>query len=266
MIDPERTVLWSAASVSPNNTSITLNDSIDNYDEIVYYGSASRSVGHIVSVKTEYPVRPGLINGGGPFYCGRWGTGDQYLLTNGTQMYLSGNSGAIYSSFYWGKANTGTGFVGALRTSNYYGDVRPYKIVGLKYTTADDRTLLWSATSNPYNKSITLTESITAFDEIMVYGSGRENQYGHHLSKQVYQSQSGLIGAEPWCYSPWATNYRCNYLLGADLRISGNSGYVGSAWYIGLNQTNTAWVAGKWTGDNMPRMMMPYEIYGINRK
>jgi len=263
MIDPDRTVLWSAAAVSPNNTSITLNDSIDNYDEIVYYGSASRSIGHIVSVKTEYPVISGRINGGGPLHCGKWGTGDNFILANGTQVYLSGNSGGIYSSYYWGKQNNGTAFQGEL-TNNRYNDVRPYKIEGLKYTTADDRTLIWSSTGNPYGKSISLSESITAFDEIMVYGSGYDN--GYHVSKQVYQSQTGIIGAEPWCYSPWAYNYRCNYLLGCDFRINGNSGYVGSSWYMGLNQTNTTWAAGKWTGNNAPSMMVPYAVYGINRK
>lgn len=263
MIDPKRTVLWSASSVAPNNTSITLSDSIDNYDELVYYGSAYRT--WMVAVKNEYPVRPGVINGGGPFHFGRWGAGDNYLLANGTQMYLSGTSGQIVSSYYWGKTNGNTGFIGAL-VANRSNDVRPYKIEGLKYTTADDRTLLWSATGNPYDTNITLSESIAGFEKIMVYGSGRENQYGFHVSKQVYNTQSGTIGCEPWGYSPWATNFRCNYLLGSELRISGNSGHIGSAWYMGLNQTSTAWAAGKWTGTNMPKMLMPYEIYGINRK
>lgn len=101
MIEPERTVLWSAASVSPNNTSITLNDSIFNYDEVAYYGSGTRSTNLVVSVKTEYPVVPGVVQGGGPFYCGRWGSGDNFILNNGTQVFLSGNSGGVYSSFYW---------------------------------------------------------------------------------------------------------------------------------------------------------------------
>ena len=265
MIDPQRTVLWSAASVTSNNASITLSDSIYNYDEVVYYGSATRSPNRTVAVKTEYPVLPG-INAGGPFYCGRWSYSDTYILTNGTQVFLSGNSGYVHSSFFWGKSNGNTAFTGALRVNNYSGDIRPYKIVGVKYTTADDRTLLWSATGNPYNKSITLSESITGFKEIMVYGSGAENTNGTHLSKQVYPTQSVTIGCEPWCYTPWTTEYRCNYVLGTDFRLSGNSGYVGSAWFMGLNRTNTAWAAGKWTGDNTPKMMIPYQIYGLNRK
>lgn len=263
MIDPQRTVLWSASAVTNNNTSLTLTDSIYNYDEIVYYGSATRGGSYAVSVKTEYPVLPG-INCGGTFYCGRWGAGDTYLLTNGTQVFLSGNSGYVHSSFFWGKNNGSTAFTGALRTTNYYGDARPYKIVGVKYTTADDRTLIWSSTGNPYGKSISLSESITAFDEIMVYGSGYDNDY--HASKQVYKTQTGIIGPEPWCYSPWANSYRCNYVLGSYSLLNGNSGYVGSSWYMGLNRTSTAWVAGKWTGNNATGLMVPYAIYGLNRK
>lgn len=265
MIEPIRTVLWSASSVVANNTSITLSDSINNYDEIVYYGSATRNTNNIVSVKTEYPVVSGVINEGGPFYFGKWGSGDTFLLCNGTQVFLSGTSGYVYSSYYWGRNNNTSTFVGAL-ANNRASDVRPYKIEGLKYINASDRTLLWSASGNPYNTNISLSESVTAFDEIMVYGSGSENASGHHLSKQIYPTQSRAFGCEPWCYSPWATNYRCNYLLGCDLRISGNSGYVGSSWYMGINQTSTAWAAGKWTGTNTPKMMAPYRIYGINRK
>ena len=264
MIEPERTVLWSAASVSPNNTSITLNDSIFNYDEVVYYGSATRSTNLVVSVKTEYPVIPGAILGGGPFYCGCWGSGDNYILNNGTQVFLSGNSGGVYSSYYWGKTHNGTGYVGSLN-NNRTNDIRPYKIEGLKYTTADDLTLLWSSNENPYGKSLTLSESVTAFDKIMVYGSGAEYNI-YHVSKQVYKSQSGVIGAEPWCYTPWSTGYRCNYAVGCDLKISGTSGYVGSSWFMGIDRTNTAFAAGKWTGSAAPMMMVPYIIYGLNRK
>jgi len=262
MIDPERTVLWSAASPASNNTAITLSDSIDNYDEIVYYGSGNR--GWSVAVNTEYPVISGAVNGGGPFFYGRWGSGDNYILCNGTQVFLSGNSGYVYSSFFWGKNNGNTAFTGALRVNNYHGDIRPYKIVGVKYSTSDDRNLLWSSTGNPYNTNISLSESITGFSDIMVYGSGIDVSY--HVSKQVYPAQSGIIACEPWCYSPWGNTYRCNYALGCEFLINGNSGHVGSSWYMGLNQTNTAWVAGKWTGTNSPKMMVPYAVYGLNRK
>lgn len=263
MIDPQETVLWSASASVANNTSLALSDSIENYDEIVYYGSATRN--YVASVKTEYPVVPGYINGGGPFICGRWGSGDNFLLCNGTQVFLSGNSGYVYSSYYWGKTSGGTGFIGGVAV-NRYNDVRPYKIVGVKYTTADDRTLLWSATDNPYNTNITLSESVTGFNKIMVYGSGLENNNSVHVSKQIYQTQSGLMSCEPWCYTPWDTGYRCNYTIGCDCRINGQSGYIGSAWYMGLKRTSTDWVAGKWTGANVPKMVMPYRIYGLNRK
>lgn len=265
MIDPERTVLWSAASPAPNNTSITLNDSIDNYDEIVYYGSGMRNT-YAVAVKTEYPVISGKKNGGGPFYYGCWTSGSNFVLCNGTQLFLSGTTGQVYSSYYWGKNSTNTAFTGAL-ANNRVMDVRPYKIEGLKYSTADDRTLLWSANGNPYNTNITLSESVTAFREIIVYGSGTNNSaYGYHLSKQVYPTQNSTFGCEPWAYSPWEEHYRCNYLVGCDLRISGNSGHVGSAWYMGLNRETIAFANGKWTGSSVPQLIAPYAVYGINRK
>ncbi len=264
MIDPERTVLWSAASPASNNTAITLSDSIDNYDEIVYYGSGNR--GWPVAVNTEYPVISGAVNGGGPFFYGRWGSGDNYILCNGTQVFLSGNSGYVHSSYFWGKNNGNTVFTGALRVSNYHGDIRPYKIVGVKYSTSDDRTLLWSSTGNPYNMTVTLSESVTGFEKIMVYGSGRQGSIDYHLSKQVYPTNSGLFGCDTWGYTPWNRAYRCNYVEGCELRINGTAAYIGSAYYMGLNQTSTAWAAGKWTGNDATGMITPYRIYGINRK
>ena len=266
MINPKHTVLWSASSQVANQSTIALSDSIDNYDEIIYYGSASRGTNFAVSVKTEYPVLQGVINCGGPFYWGKWSTGDTYILSNGTQVYLSGNSGGVYSSYFWGKNNGGTGFTGSI-INNRSSDVRPYKIEGVKYSTSDDITLIWSSTGNPYNTNISLSESITGFKKIMVYGSGSDTPTGgYNVSKQVYGSHSGLLACEPWCYTPWLKEYRRNYVLGCDLMISGNSGHVGSSWYMGANSAGTGWAAGKWTGTNSPKMMVPYAIYGLNRK
>lgn len=266
MIDPKHTVLWSAATPVANQSTITLSDSIDNYDEIIYYGSGARNTALTVSVKTEYPVLSGVINGGGPFYWGKWGIGDSYLLCNGTQVFLSGNSGGVFSSYFWGKNNGNTNYTGSL-ANNRTADVRPYKIEGVKYSTSDDRTLLWSSTGNPYNTNISLSESITGFTDVMVYGSGTDGSaHGFNVSKQVYRAQSGIIACEPWCYSPWTNNYRCNYVLGCNFLINGNSGHVGSSWFMGINRTNTAWAAGKWTDTNAPKMMVPYAVYGLNRK
>ena len=124
-------LLWSASFVN-NYTSITLNDSIDNYDEIHYYGSATRDT-HIVNNITEYPVVPGTINQGGPFYCGKWSMGDLWLLCNGTQCWLSGTSGYVNSSYFWGNGNTTATLYGAGKYNNRADDLRPYMIVGVKY-------------------------------------------------------------------------------------------------------------------------------------
>lgn len=134
------------------------------------------------------------------------------------------------------------------------------------YQHADKRVLLWSATGNPYNTNITLSEPITNFEEIMIYSSGAEAvSRGVHLAKNLYVSNTGTIGCRAWGYSPWATDYRCNYILGADILLSGNSGHIGSASFCGNATGSTTWVAGKWTGTNATGMLMPYRIFGMNR-
>lgn len=130
--EPTYTLLWSATNNAQqaNNTSISLVDSIDNYDELVWYGSGTRNA--VVSVATEYPVIPGKVNLGGPFYCGKWGQNDTWLLCNGTQCWVSGTSGYVASSYYWGKVDGGTSAAAAW-VNNRTNDVRPYKLVGVKY-------------------------------------------------------------------------------------------------------------------------------------
>lgn len=131
--EPTYTLLWSATNPFANGYSFTLNDSIDNYDEIIYYGSADRGGNTTVRVMTEYPVVPGHINAGGPFICNTWQTGNAYWLCNGTQCWISGTSGYVSASYYWGMANGSTGFEANRYTTARNADVHPYKIVGVKY-------------------------------------------------------------------------------------------------------------------------------------
>lgn len=130
--EPTYTLLWSASSAFRNQYSITLNDSIDNYDEVIYYGSANRDT-NTVKVVTEYPVYSGAINLGGPVFCGCWRTSNNYELWNGTQVWLSGTSGYVNNSFYWGMQNGGTGYEANNYSTPRNSDVHPYKIVGVKY-------------------------------------------------------------------------------------------------------------------------------------
>ena len=131
--EPTYTLLWSADTIFRNQYSITLNDDIENYDELIYYGSADRGGNATVRVMSEYPVCPGHINAGGPFICNTWQTGNAYWLCNGTQVWVSGTSGYVCDSYYWGMQNGGTGFEANRYTTARNADVHPYKIVGVKY-------------------------------------------------------------------------------------------------------------------------------------
>jgi hypothetical protein len=266
MVEAERTILWSAESVAPNNTSITLYDSIDNYDELIYYGSGTRT--YSPCVMTEYPVISGVLNLGGTFFYGKWGTGDTWLLCNGTQVFLSGTSGFVASSYYWGKVDNGTAYNASL-VNNRTNDVRPFKIVGVKYPNNYDRTLLWESnhTNTLYNTTISLNESVNHFKQIMVLGSGFENGgVGcRHASKNIYNTQNTIMGCDAWAYTPWKIAERHNLVIGQEMRISGNSGYIGSGYFMGMGNQTTAWAAGKWNADYQFSATAPYRIYGINR-
>lgn len=131
--EPRYTLLWYTDSAFRNGYTIELNDTIDHYDELIYYGSANRGNNATVVVMTEYPVITGQINGGGPYTCNRWETGNNYALCNGTQMWVSGNSGCVSASYYWGMKNAGTGFEANRYTTARNSDVHPYMIVGVKY-------------------------------------------------------------------------------------------------------------------------------------
>lgn len=264
MVEPDKTVLWSADSQALAHTDIVLNDSVDNYDEILIYGSANNTYPRLTI--SEYPIIPGKMMIGGPTYYGKWATGDNFILVNGTRMGWSGNSARVISSFFYGKNNGSTAWAGSYQ-QNRDSDVRPYKIVGLKYPNNYDRTLLWETTGNPYNTSITLSEPITHFRQIMVYGSGSEanETAGKKTTKNIYQTQNARIGADCWGYTPWALNSNYNYTVGCETYLSGNSGYVGSAWCFGMNNS-TAYGGFRWTGDSVTSMMNPWKIWGIDRK
>jgi hypothetical protein len=131
---------------------------------------------------------------------------------------------------------------------------------------SDKRHLIWESTGNDYNTDITLSEPVTHFDKIMIYGSGLEYVDTMHLSKNVYKTQDKLMGCDAWGYSPWSTSFQANYILAANLKISGNSGHIGGSMYWGIGSKNATWAAGKWTGTEAPKMLMPWKIFGIDRK
>lgn len=131
---------------------------------------------------------------------------------------------------------------------------------------SDKRELLWESTGNDYNTNIELSETIHHFDKVMIYGSGLENLDTMHVSKNVYTVQQNLInGCDAWGYSPWTTGFQANYILGADIKLSGNSGHIGSSYYWGIGSKNATWAAGKWTGTDAPKMLMPWKIFGLGR-
>lgn len=266
MANKIKTVLWENNSPAPNNSSITLNDSIDNYDEIEYYGSGARNARNTPCVITNYPVISGVLNLGGPEFIGKWGSGDTWILSNGTQCFLSGNSGYIASSYFFGRNNNATGYAASL-VNNRVDDVRPYKIVGIKYKNNNNRTLLWEKNGSTFNTSVSLSEDLRHFDSLEVYGSGYENtNVGcYKTAKNTYTTQRALMLAGPWCYSPWKIAERHNLLLTNYMNLSGNSGYISSGIYFGMGNQTTAWAAGRWGTDN-DIAIEPYKIYGINRK
>ena len=256
-------LLWESTGMVNNHTTLNLSDSIDNYDEIRYYGSALREGTTYTNVITEYPVVPGEINLGGPYSFGLWDS-SLFVLNNGTQCWLSGNSGYINSSYYWGQNNSTTTTYGAASYNNRANDVRPYKIVGVKYDNKDDRTTIWTSTGNVYNVGFTLDEQVNNFESIEIYASGKENSTnGVHVGKVTYNVQNAVMGCDTYGYSPWVTGF--NYVLGSDFKIFKNRGFCSSSYFMGMNNNSTAWAAGKWIDSNAPKMLQPYKIVGVKR-
>jgi hypothetical protein len=126
------TTLWETNSPFKNMYSITLNDSIDNYDEYIVYGSANRDNQFWLDTQNRYVVSPGKVNQGGCFYAGRWNTDSTYILLNGTEMWLSGTSGYVNSSYFYGQGNNVTTWAQGTYNTARHVDLHPYKIVGIK--------------------------------------------------------------------------------------------------------------------------------------
>lgn len=130
----EYTTLWETDTPFNNMYSITLSDSIDNYDELIVYGSANRDNVYFINCENEYAVDKNAINFCNSFYNGCWSTAaDSHILCNGTQLLLSGTSGRITSSYYMGQNAASTAWCGWKSTAARVQDVHPYKIVGAKY-------------------------------------------------------------------------------------------------------------------------------------
>lgn len=124
--------LWHADSAFRNMYSITLNDSIDNYDEYIVYGSAMRAGGMGLNTRNRYVVVSGSANMCGCYYAGKWDLNSTFILVNGTEMTLSGTSGYIGSSYFFGQNNNSTAWVETTYNTARTSDLHPYKIVGVK--------------------------------------------------------------------------------------------------------------------------------------
>lgn len=133
-VQPTYTTLWETNSPFANMYSFTMSQSIDNFDELIVYGSANRDNAFWIDCENRYVVDPGKINMCCSYYNGTWGMSDtSHILCNGTQVWLSGTSGRVTSSYYMGQNNNSTAWCGWKSTTARVQDVHPYKIVGVKY-------------------------------------------------------------------------------------------------------------------------------------
>lgn len=131
---PSYTVLWHTDSPFANMYSFTLSQSIDNFDELIVKGSANRDDTHFINCENRYVVDPGKINMCCSYYNGTWSTAnDTHILCNGTQVWISGTSGRVTSSFFMGQTNASTAWCGWKSTGARVQDIHPYEIVGVKY-------------------------------------------------------------------------------------------------------------------------------------
>jgi hypothetical protein len=128
----EYTTLWETDTPFKNMYSISLNDSLDNYDEYIVYGSANRDNQFWLDTQNRYVVNKNGVNQGGCFYAGKWNTGSTYILLNGTDVFLSGTSGYITSSYFMGQNNNATTFCDGTYNTARNVDLHPYKIVGIE--------------------------------------------------------------------------------------------------------------------------------------
>ena len=128
----EYTTLWETNDPFKNLYSITLSDDIRNYDEYIVYGTANRDNQCWLDTQNRYVVNKTGVNQGGPFYCGQWNTGSTYFLMSCTDMWLSGTSGYVNSSFFMGQNNGSTAWCNGTYNTARQVDLHPYKIVGIK--------------------------------------------------------------------------------------------------------------------------------------
>lgn len=133
-VSPSYTLLWQTANPVTNVYNISLNDSIDNYDEFIVYGSANRDSQFTIKTVNRYEVDKGKIQFADCYTHGAWNTAaNTYILTNGTNIWLSGNSGSVRSSYFLGQNVGAVSFAGWRGTGRAI-DVHPYKIVGVKWS------------------------------------------------------------------------------------------------------------------------------------
>lgn len=133
-VKPSYTVLWQTANPVANVYNISLNDSIENYDEFIVYGSANRDDQFTIKTVNRYEVDKGRINFADCYTHGAWNTAaNTHILTNGTNIWLSGNSGSVRGSYFLGQNVGAVSFVG-WRGNNRAVDIHPYKIVGVKWS------------------------------------------------------------------------------------------------------------------------------------
>lgn len=126
------TVLWSTTTPAKNMYSISLSDSINNYDELIVYGSANRDSQIWLNTQNRYVVAKNVVNNCACMYAGRWNTGSTFILANGTDLRISGTSGYIGSSYFIGQANGSTAWSQGVYNTARATDLHPYKIVGVK--------------------------------------------------------------------------------------------------------------------------------------
>lgn len=133
-VQPTYTTLWHTDSPFANMYSFTLSQSIDNFDELIVKGSANRDNQFWINCENHYVVDPGKINMCCSYYNGAWNTGAApHILCNGTQVWISGTSGRVTSSYFMGQNAGSTAWCGWKSTDARVQDVHPYEIVGVKY-------------------------------------------------------------------------------------------------------------------------------------
>lgn len=134
-VAPVSSVLWESSNQTANNYSITLSESIYNFKRVAIYGSGHRDQNAFACSLREFEVpEPGEPIVASVFALDGWNTAQTFALANGTNMNLSGTSGFVGDSWYFGMTTGATPTFAAMRRLNDPSDIRPYKIVGIDKT------------------------------------------------------------------------------------------------------------------------------------